>query len=170
MTWILHLFCSISLGVHYYTLGSLPIRGTDANGDGSRNSIVRWVPEWYELLHLPKGNCLCQFNELTWFDYPLYMVLFLSKCNNLNNYLQKTVLRCFINFSDYHKVHRLFGIIVGIESASHSFFHLFRWKCRSDDIKLLYTSQTGITGLIALVCGAFVILPMTLSYLKRCMT
>jgi hypothetical protein len=64
----------------------------------------------------------------------------------------------------------LFGIIVGIESASHSFFHLFRWKCRSDDIKLLYTSQTGITGLIALVCGAFVILPMTLSYLKRCMT
>ncbi|KAL7515165.1 hypothetical protein ACHAXN_012567 [Cyclotella atomus] len=78
------------------------------------------------------------------------MVLFLSKCNNLNNYLQKTVLRCFINFSDYHKVHRLFGIIVGIESASHSFFHLFRWKCRSDDIKLLYTSQTGITGLIAL--------------------
>ena len=105
-----------------------------------------------------------------WFDYPLYMCLFLSKCNNLNNYLQKTVLRCYINFSDYHKVHRLFGIIVGIESASHSFFHLFRWKCRSDDIKLLWTSQTGITGLIALVTGAFIILPMTVPYLKRCMT
>ena len=105
-----------------------------------------------------------------WFDYPLYMCLFLSKCNNLNNYLQKTVLRCYINFSDYHKVHRLFGIIVGIESASHSFFHLFRWKCRSDDIKLLWTSQTGITGLIALVTSAFIILPMTLPYLKRCMS
>jgi hypothetical protein len=75
-----------------------------------------------------------------WFDYPLYMCLFLSKCSNLNNYLQKTVLRCFINFSDYHNVHRLFGIIVGIESASHirwhSFFHLFRWKCHNNDIKV----------------------------------
>jgi hypothetical protein len=64
----------------------------------------------------------------------------------------------------------LFGIIVGIESATHSFFHLFRWKCRSNDITLLYTSQTGITGLIALVTGAFIILPMTLPHLKRCMT
>ena len=34
-----------------------------------------------------------------WFDYPLYMVLFLSKANNLNNFLQKTALRCWINFS-----------------------------------------------------------------------
>ena len=105
-----------------------------------------------------------------WFDYPLYMCLFLSKCNNLNNYLQKTVLRCWINFSDYHKVHRLFGIVVGVESASHSFFHLYRWKCRSDDIKLLWTTCTGFSGMIALVTGAFVILPMSVPYLKKLMT
>ena len=71
-----------------------------------------------------------------WFDYPLYMCMFLSKCNNLNNYLQKTVLRCWINFSDYHKVHRLFGIVVGVESASHSFFHLLRWARHNDDIQV----------------------------------
>ena len=71
-----------------------------------------------------------------WFDYPLYMLLFMSKANNLNNFLQKTALRCWINFSDYHHVHSLFGIIVGIESASHTFFHLLRWARRKDDIQV----------------------------------
>jgi hypothetical protein len=105
-----------------------------------------------------------------WFDYPLYMCLFLSKCNSINNYLQKTVLRCYINFSDYHKVHRLFGIIVGIESACHSLFHIARWARRDNDIVLLWTNPTGITGLIALVSGAFITLPMVLPTLKRVMS
>ena len=105
-----------------------------------------------------------------WFDYPLYMCLFLSKCNNLNNYLQKTALRCKINFSDFHKVHRLFGIIVGIESASHSLFHMLRWARRDDDIKLLWSSQTGISGLVCFIAGLFVILPMTSQYLRASMS
>ena len=71
-----------------------------------------------------------------WFDYPLYMLLFMSKANNLNNFLQKTALRCWINFSDYHKVHSLFGIVVAVESTSHSFFHLLRWARRNDDIQV----------------------------------
>ena len=71
-----------------------------------------------------------------WFDYPLYMLLFLSKANNLNNFLQKTALRCWINFSDYHRVHSLFGIIVGLESTSHTFFHLLRWARRNNDIQV----------------------------------
>jgi len=101
-----------------------------------------------------------------WFDYPLYMLLFMSKANNLNNFLQKTALRCWINFSDYHRVHSLFGMIVGIESASHSFFHILRWARRKDDIQLLWTSKTGITGLIAISLIPFIVLPMTVPYLK----
>jgi hypothetical protein len=102
-----------------------------------------------------------------WFDYPLYMLLFMSKANNLNNFLQKTALRCWINFSDYHKVHSLFGIIVGIESASHTFFHLLRWARRNNDIQLLWTTRTGITGLIAIMITPFIVLPMTVPYLKN---
>jgi hypothetical protein len=34
------------------------------------------------------------------FDYPLYMMMFLSKCHNLNNILRRTVLREFIGFAD----------------------------------------------------------------------
>ena len=104
-----------------------------------------------------------------WFDYPLYMLLFLSKAHNLNNFLQRTALRCWINFSDSHRVHSLFGAVVGIESVSHSFFHLLRWVRRKNDIKLLWTTRTGITGLIAILLTPFITLPMT-PYLKKRMS
>ena len=103
---------------------------------------------------------------LAWFDYPLYMILFFSKCHNLNNYLQNTMLRIFINFSDYHHVHRFFGIWVGVESFLHSLFHIIRWALRNDDIQYLWTSQTGKTGLVTLCCSPLVILPMAAPYLK----
>jgi len=71
-----------------------------------------------------------------WAAYPLYVLMFMSKANNLNNFLQKTALRCWINFSDYHRVHSLFGIIVGFESTSHTFFHILRWARRNNDIEV----------------------------------
>ena len=71
-----------------------------------------------------------------WFDYPLYILLFLSKARILNNFLQKTMLKCWVNFSDSHRFHALFGIIVGIESTSHAIFHLLRWARRKDDIQV----------------------------------
>lgn len=71
------------------------------------------------------------------YNYNQNQILFLSKAHNLNNFLQsRTMLRVWINFSDYHKVHRLFGIIVGIETCSHSFFHILRWAYRKDDIQV----------------------------------
>ena len=102
-----------------------------------------------------------------WFDYPLYMLLFLSKCVNLNNFLQTTAARCWVNFSDSHKVHSLFGSIVAIETTSHSFFHLLRWARRSNDIQLLWTTKTGITGLIAFSLTPLIALPMAVPFLKK---
>ena len=102
-----------------------------------------------------------------WFDYPLYMLLFLSKCANLNNFLQTTAARCWVNFSDSHKVHSIFGCIVAIETTSHSFFHLLRWARRSNDIQLLWTTNTGITGLIAFSLTPLIALPMAVPFLKK---
>jgi hypothetical protein len=102
-----------------------------------------------------------------WFDYPLYMLLFLTKARNLNNFLQKTMLKCWINFSDCHKVHSLFGLVVGIESASHAFFHILRWSRRKDDIRLLWSHPTGITGLISLLVCPIIVLPMAVPFTKK---
>ena len=102
-----------------------------------------------------------------WFDYPLYMILFLSKCSNLNNFLQTTAARCWVNFSDSHKVHSLFGCIVAIETTSHTFFHLLRWTRRNNDIQLLWTSKTGVTGLIAFSLVPLIVLPMAVPFFKN---
>lgn len=108
--------------------------------------------------------------SMAWFDYPLYMLLFLSKAKNLNNFLQRTLASMWINFSDYHRVHSLFGIWVGVESTMHAFFHTLRWALRHDDLRLLWTSQTGITGLVAVAICPFIVLPMTVPFLKARMS
>lgn len=82
-----------------------------------------------------------------WFDYPLYMLLFMSKANNLNNYMQKTALRCWVHFSDYHHVHSLFGIIVGLESTSHTLLHIARWARRNNDIHVRLPLQVFLSSI-----------------------
>ena len=37
-------------------------------------------------------------------------------------------------------------------------------------LQLLWTSQTGITGLIAIIVTPFIVLPMTVPYLKKCIS
>ena len=100
------------------------------------------------------------------FDYPLYMMLLLSKCHNICNILRRTVLREWIDFADMHKVHRIFGIVVGIETMFHSFFHLLRWGLNSD-ISLLWTTTTGQTGLLAAIITPIVCWPMAIPAIKE---
>ena len=60
------------------------------------------------------------------FDYPLYGMMFLSKTQNINNILRRTLLREWIDFADMHRVHKLFGIVIGVETVFHSLLHLVR--------------------------------------------
>ena len=100
------------------------------------------------------------------FDYPLYMMMFLSKCHNLNNICRRTVLRERIGFADMHKVHRLFGVVVGIETMSHSFFHMLRWGLNGD-ISILWETKTGVTGLVAMFATPLICWPMIVPVLKQ---
>ena len=100
------------------------------------------------------------------FDYPLYMMMILTKCHNINNLLRRTVLREWIDFADMHKVHKTFGIVVGIETMSHSFCHMLRWGL-SQDINLLWETSTGVTGMIAAFVTPLICWPMAIEYLKQ---
>ena len=100
------------------------------------------------------------------FDYPLYMMMFLSKCHNINNLLRRTVLREWIDFAGMHKVHKIFGIVVGVETMSHSFFHMLRWGL-NQDINLLWNTVTGATGVIAAFVTPIICWPMAIEYLKK---
>lgn len=101
-----------------------------------------------------------------YFDYPLYMMMFLSKAHNLNDICRRTILREWIDFGDMHKLHKLFGIVIGIETMSHSFFHMMRWGLNGD-MSLLWRTSTGITGLVAVVVIPFIVLPMVVPFLKK---
>ncbi len=118
------------------------------------------APNRYSIVFLTLARCSA------FFDYPLYMMMFLSKCHNINNICRRTVLREWIEFSDMHKVHRLFGVVVGIETMSHSFFHLLRWGLNGD-ISLLWENKTGVTGLIAGIITPLVCWPMYAPVLKQ---
>eukprot|EP00984_Skeletonema_dohrnii_P008084 scaffold2958_cov162-Skeletonema_dohrnii-CCMP3373.AAC.4 len=83
------------------------------------------------------------------FDYPLYMMLFLSKAHNLNNHLRRTLLREWIDFGDMHKVHKIFGIVVGIETMFHSFFHLLRWGLNNE----MRLGRTGHQHRMSISCA-----------------
>lgn len=100
------------------------------------------------------------------FDYPLYMVFFLSKAHNLNNHMRRTLLREWIDFGDMHKVHKIFGIVVGIETMFHSFFHLLRWGL-NNEMSLLWLTTVGISGLITAVVTPLICWPMVVPYLKQ---
>lgn len=114
----------------------------------------------YSIVFLTLARCSA------FFDYPLYMMMFLSKCHNINNICRRTVLREWIGFGEMHKVHRLFGVVVGIETMSHSFFHLLRWGLNGD-INLLWENKTGVTGLIAGIITPLVCWPMYVPVLKH---
>ena len=104
------------------------------------------------------------------FDYPLYMLMFLTKAHNINDALRRTPIREAVDFADMHHVHRLFGIVVGVETMFNSFFHLLRWGLRGDDIRFLWQSTTGISGLIAGTMTLLIVWPMVLPWLKNKMS
>eukprot|EP00984_Skeletonema_dohrnii_P018185 scaffold8428_cov120-Skeletonema_dohrnii-CCMP3373.AAC.1 len=100
------------------------------------------------------------------FDYPLYMMLFLSKAHNLNNHMRRTLFREWIDFGDMHTVHKIFGIVVGIETMFHSFFHLLRWGL-NNEMSLLWRTAAGITGFIAAAVTPLLCWPMVVPFLKQ---
>ena len=100
------------------------------------------------------------------FDYPLYMMMFLSKAHNLNNHMRRTLVREWVDFGDMHKVHKIFGTVVGVETMFHSFFHLLRWSL-NNETSLSWQTATGITGLIAAVVTPLICWPMSIPCLKQ---
>ena len=101
-----------------------------------------------------------------YFDYPLYVALFLSKAHNLHEFLQRTFISEFVNLKDLHHVHTLAGMVVAFEVMWHSFWHLLRWGL-SGNIHLLWEHVTGQSGLIAMTLTPFITVPMMSQRMRK---
>jgi len=75
-------------------------------------------------------------------------------------------LRECIDFADMHHIHSIFGVVIGVETMSHSFFHMLRWGIKND-IDLLWKTSSGVTGLIAATSTLFIVWPMVVPKLKE---
>ena len=101
-----------------------------------------------------------------YFDYPLYVILFLSKAHNLRGVLQRTHLSEYLPLDDMHHLHAFAGALVGFEVIWHSWWHLLRWGL-DGDIELLWQHQTGISGLISLAVTPLIAWPMLFTRLRK---
>ena len=118
------------------------------------------VNNWMSLIFLVFAR------SSAYFDYTLYMLLFLTKARNLRKWLSCTPISEFINLTDSHNLHVFAGTIVSFEVLSHSFFHLLRWAV-NNELRLIWYSQTGYTGLITLCLTPLIAWPMMC---RRCKT
>ena len=101
-----------------------------------------------------------------YFDYPLYVLLFVSKAHNLRGVLARSFLSELLPLNDLHGLHTLAGAVVGVEVVWHSFWHLLRWGL-AGDISLLWTHVTGRSGLVALLLTPLIVWPMLFRGLRK---
>jgi len=100
-----------------------------------------------------------------YFCYPLMMLLFISKANNLRTILYRTPISLFVPLYDLHQIHVFCGEVVNTSVLIHSFCHLLRWGLQRD-MHLIWEHVTGITGTICLLLTPLIMWPMTWKYLK----
>ena len=101
-----------------------------------------------------------------YFCYPLMMMLFLSKANNLRTFLQRTPLSMFVPFYDLHHIHTVAGAIVGTDVMIHGTAHIIRWALQGN-ASFLWTTHTGRSGFIALIITPLITWPMLYPSIKK---
>lgn len=101
-----------------------------------------------------------------YFDYPMYVLLFVSKAHNLLGFLQRSYLSEFFPFDDMHHLHAYAGAFVGIETMWHAFWHTLRWSL-DGDASFLWATGTGRSGLVALFVMQLIVWPMHVPKLRK---
>ena len=119
--------------------------------------------DWYSFLLLAISRCSA------YFIYPLILSLFLTKLNHLRTLLQRSWLSMYVPFHDLHALHVIAGSVVGIDALVHSFCHLLRWALQGR-ISLLWSTYTGLSGLLVCTLTPLIYAPMKYDRLKRCMS
>jgi len=147
--------------------GLLEYRNSTA--DGGTYGIGGWglcpretvcAEEWYTIALLAVSRSSAYLN------YPMMMLLFLSKTNHLRTLLQQTYLSIYIPFYDLHAIHTLAGHIVALDYSLHSVCHIVRWALQGN-AKLLLTHQTGVSGLLCFVLIPVITVPLSVAYIKK---
>ena len=100
--------------------------------------------------------------------YPPIFLVFMTKCKATINFLMTTPFSLYM-VHDQHELHSFCGKFLAIDVWIHTLFHCVRWGLQ-EDIDSVWTTQVGITGLVALLACVFICLPMMIQRLMRLMS
>ena len=161
-TWWIYVILGVSIACVVWIV----IRTFSPKPVGSLNSDG-WVcprytvcaEEWWALVLLGISRLSA------YFCYPLMMLLFFTKTNNLRTILLRTPISLIVPLYDLHQVHVFCGNTVGVGVLIHGIAHMIRWGLQGR-ISLIWVHVTGITGAICFVLTPLIVWPMVVVYLK----
>ena len=160
------LLCTFYSVITTFTPTPTGALSADCNCSGVKQCIC--VREIVKALTPFQLFCLFQARVSAYAVYPLYILMFLSVCHNLQAYLQHTIASEYIPLTTLHNMHSLAGTMIGVVVVWHTLWHLIRWGLQEDNLNLfLFHHVTGITGFISLAITPLLVWPMRLSVLRR---
>lgn len=104
--------------------------------------------------------CLAMSRMSAFSLYPMLVVVFFTKMKGIQTFLSKTPLSMYLGvINQGHDFHAHAGKYIALDVWIHTIFHLLRWLSQGN-IKLLWTSAAGISGLITVVATPLITFPM----------
>ena len=105
--------------------------------------------------------CLA-FSRLSAFTmYPVLIIVFISKFRATMNFFSYTYLSLLVQWNDLHDLHTYCGYYILFDGWLHTIFHCLRWWDQQN-LSLLWTNRTGVTGLVIIGSTVLICLPMML--------
>jgi len=110
--------------------------------------------------------CLANSRVAAYVCYPLYLLMFLTMTHNINTWFKTKLISEFFPVEGMHHLHVWSGTVIGILVTWHALWHLIRWGVQGNLPNLLFHTQTGWTGLVAILITPLLVLPMKWEYLR----
>jgi hypothetical protein len=114
---------------------------------------VEAVGNWQEI-------CLVLSRASAFSMYPMLVVVFVTKMKATLLYLSSTPLSMYLGIlKQAHEHHAHAGAWLAFDVWIHTLFHVLRWWDQGN-LRLLWTSRAGLSGLIVLIATPLIALPM----------
>lgn len=105
-------------------------------------------------------TCLAISRASAFSMYPMLVVVFVTKMKAIHFFLYTSSLSMYFGIlTNAHEFHVYAGRYLAFDVWLHALFHILRWHAQ-DNMILLWTSRSGLSGIIAIAAITFVPFPM----------
>ena len=144
-----------------------PITGNVIDVNSPENTAAG-VIYWRNAIYRPivaQGHwqlfCLAISRMSAFSMYPPMVLIFITKCKTLINWLETTPASMWM-LKDFHELHIYCGTYIAYDIFVHTLFHLLRYANQGNLYLVVDTSlqRTGLTGLIVVIATPLICFPM----------